>query len=580
MKPLNRLVFSHFKPYWAQAVIVVLLQAAATIASLYLPRLNADIIDLGVSKGDTEYIWVHGGIMLALSACQVVCQILAVYFGAKIAMSFGRDVRRSIFDRALSFSAREVGEFGPASLITRNTNDVQQVQQLVMMTFIMILGAPITMVGGVYMALREDLGLSWLIAAAVGALAVVAGVVLSQMGPLFGAMQKRIDNINLVLREHISGIRIVRAFIREPYEAERFAAANQALTSLGIKTGRLMVTMFPLVGIILNLSTVGVTWFGAQRIEAGDLQIGQLTAFISYLMQILMSVMMATMMLVMAPRAAVCAKRIMAVLDTEPSIKAPADPKVPEKSEGKVLFDHVTFRYPGAEGAVLEDLTFALEPGQTTAVIGATGSGKTTLISLLPRLFDVTSGQVLVDGLDVREFDPEALWARIGLVPQKSYLFTGTIASNLRYGNPGATDEELWHALEVAQARDFVEEMPDKLATEVAQGGTSVSGGQRQRLAIARALVKKPQIYVFDDSFSALDVATDARLRAALAGETEAASVLIVAQRVSTIRHADQIIVLDDGRIVGKGTHAELMATCPTYAEIVESQHAAEEVLA
>jgi ATP-binding cassette subfamily B protein len=577
--PLNRLVFRFIKPYWGRALAVVFFQFAATIASLYLPRLNADIIDNGVSKGDTAYIWIHGGIMLAVSAAQVVAQVCAVYLGAKLAMSLGRDVRQAIFDQVLSFSARELNRFGAPSLITRTTNDVQQVQMLVLMTCILILGAPITMVGGVIMALQTDLWLSWLIAAAVGTLAIIAGVVLVRMSPLFSAMQKRIDQVNRVLREHISGIRVVRAFVREPYEAQRFAKANYDLTETGIGVGRLMMTMFPLVMVVLNLSTVGVTWFGASQIDKGALEVGQLTAFISYLMQILMSVMMATMMMVMVPRAAVCAGRIMKVLDRDSTVVPPQHPTVPS-GVGQVHLEEVDFRYPGAEEPVLHDIAFDLVPGQTTAVIGATGSGKTTLVNLLPRLFDVTAGEVAVDGVDVRSLDPEVLWSKIGLVPQKPFLFSGTVASNLRYGKQDATDEELWHALEVAQARDFVEAMPEGLDAPIAQGGTNVSGGQRQRLSIARALVKRPEIYIFDDSFSALDVATDARLRAALAAETDNAAVLIVAQRVSTIRGADQILVLDAGRIVGRGSHEELLESCPTYVEIVESQLKSEELAA
>ncbi|MDR1387887.1 MAG: ABC transporter ATP-binding protein/permease [Propionibacteriaceae bacterium] len=577
--PLIRLVFSHLKPYVGQAIAVVAFQFAATIASLYLPRLNADIIDNGVAKGDPGYIWSSGAIMLAVSAVQVVSQVCAVYFGARLAMGFGRDVRQHIFERALDFSARELGRFGAPSLITRNTNDVQQVQMVVLMTCILILGAPITMVGGVYMALRTNVSLSWLIAAAVGALALIAAIILTRMGPLFSAMQTRTDTINRVLREHISGIRVVRAFVREDYEAERFSQANRELTDTGLRVGRLMMTMFPLVMIVLNLSNVGVMWFGASQIDAGAMQVGQLTAFISYIMQILMSVMMATMMLVMVPRAAVCARRIMAVLDTDSTVQPPAQPVQPT-GRGQVELRGVSFRYPGAEEALLSDLDFELRPGQTTAVIGATGSGKTTLINLIPRLFDVSSGEVMVDGVDIRQLDPDLLWSKIGLVPQKPYLFSGTVATNLRYGKPDATEQELWQALEVAQAKDFVSDLPEGLDAPIAQGGSNVSGGQRQRLSIARALVKRPEVYIFDDSFSALDVATDARLRAALADETAQAAVLIVAQRVSTIRQADQILVLEAGRIVGRGRHDELLASCDTYREIVESQLSAEEMVA
>ncbi|MDR1264558.1 MAG: ABC transporter ATP-binding protein/permease [Propionibacteriaceae bacterium] len=580
--PLGRLVWRFGKPYGGQFLLVVLSQFASTLANLYLPRMNADIIDSGLSQGDTHYIWVHGGFMLAVSAGQIVCQICAVYFGAKLAMRLGRDVRGALFERALEFSAREIGHFGAPSLITRNTNDVQQVQMVVMMICTMILSAPITMIGGVVMALRTNVAMSWIIAAAVGLLAIVAGIALRLMSPLFAAMQKRLDRLNQVLREHISGIRVVRAFVREPHEAARFARANADVMEMGLKAGRIMMTLFPLVMMILNLSTVGVMFYGAGQIDSGHLQIGQLTAFLSYLMQILMSVMMAVMMLVLLPRAAVCAQRIMEVLDTALSIRPPASPMIPatDTTASEASFKAVDFRYPGAESALLHDIDFDLLEGQTTAVIGATGSGKTTLVNLIPRLFDVSAGQVEVGGVDVRQFDPEELWRRIGLVPQKTYLFSGTVASNLRFGRPEADDDELWRALAVAQADDFVRQMDGQLEAAIAQGGTNLSGGQRQRLSIARAIVKRPQLYVFDDSFSALDVATDARLREALAAETERAAVLIVAQRVSTIRQADQIIVLDDGTIVGRGGHDELLRTCPTYAEIVESQLSAEEVAA
>ena len=578
--PLNRMVFRFLKPYWMWLILVILFQFGATFAGLELPTLNADIINNGVARGDTGYILTYGGWMLLVSAAQVLCQISAVYLGARMAMSFGRDARASLFKRVLSFSSREMNKFGAPSLITRNTNDVQQVQMLVLMTCMMILGAPITMVGGVIKALQTNVSLSWIILAAVFALGVVAGVIIGNMGPLFASMQTRIDTVNRVLREHISGIRVVRAFVREPYEAKRFQKANSDLMEVGVKVGRLMMTMFPLVMFILNVSSVAVMWFGSLQITDGTMQIGDLTAFIQYLMQILMSVMMATMMVVMVPRAAVCSKRIMEVLDQDSTVVLAANPVTEVQGFGQVTFNDVAFRYSGAAEPVISGITFTMEPGKTTAIIGATGSGKTTLINLVPRLYDATEGTVLIDGVDVRELDEDVLWSKIGLIPQKPYLFSGTVASNLRYGNPDATDEELWHALEVAQAKNFVEEMPGKLEESIAQGGTNVSGGQRQRLSIARALVKKPEIYVFDDSFSALDVATDARLRAALALETGDSAVMIVAQRVSTIRHADSIIVLDDGGIVGQGTHEELLESCPTYMEIVESQMSAEEALA
>jgi ATP-binding cassette, subfamily B, multidrug efflux pump len=575
--PMNRLLRRGLKPYLTQLLVVVVLQAIATVASLELPTLNAAIIDNGVAKGDTHYIWVHGAYMLGVSLIQVVAQVSAAFFGAQLAMSFGRDTRAAVFDNVLSFSSREVNQFGAPSLITRTTNDVQQVQQLVLMTCIMILGAPITMIGGVIMALRTDLTMSWIVLIAVLVLGVVIGVLITFMGPVFASMQKRIDALNRVLREQISGIRVVRAFVREPYERDRFAVANRDVTRTALTVGRAMATMFPIVMMILNVSTVAVLWVGSQQIDAGNIQVGQMTAFITYLMQILMSVMMATMMVIMVPRAAVCAERIMAVLETDSTVVPPRNPVTEIGQAGNVQLRDVTFTYPGAEDPVLADLTFDIRPGTMTAVIGATGSGKSTLVNLVPRLYDATGGSVEVDGVDVRTLDPEILWNRIGLVPQKPYLFTGTIASNLRFGKPDATDDELWHALEVAQAADFVRDMDGQLDAPIAQGGTNVSGGQRQRLSIARALVKRPDIYIFDDSFSALDVATDARLRAALVSETRESAVLVVAQRVSTIRDADDIIVLEAGRIVGRGSHDELLLSCETYAEIVDSQLSVED---
>ncbi|MBI4899930.1 MAG: ABC transporter ATP-binding protein [Actinobacteria bacterium] len=574
---MNRLLRRGLKPYLTQLLVVVVLQAIATVASLELPTLNAAIIDNGVAKGDTHYIWVHGAYMLGVSLIQVVAQVSAAFFGAQLAMSFGRDTRAAVFDNVLSFSSREVNQFGAPSLITRTTNDVQQVQQLVLMTCIMILGAPITMIGGVIMALRTDLTMSWIVLIAVLVLGVVIGVLVTFMGPVFASMQKRIDALNRVLREQISGIRVVRAFVREPYERDRFAVANRDVTRTALTVGRAMATMFPIVMMILNVSTVAVLWVGSQQIDAGNIQVGQMTAFITYLMQILMSVMMATMMVIMVPRAAVCAERIMAVLDTDSTVVPPRNPVTEIGQAGNVQLRDVTFTYPGAEDPVLADLTFDIRPGTMTAVIGATGSGKSTLVNLVPRLYDATGGRVEVDGVDVRTLDPEILWNRIGLVPQKPYLFTGTVASNLRFGKPDATDDELWHALEVAQAADFVRDMDGQLDAAIAQGGTNVSGGQRQRLSIARALVKRPDIYIFDDSFSALDVATDARLRAALVSETRESAVLVVGQRVSTIRDADEIIVLEAGRIVGRGSHDELLQTCETYAEIVDSQLSVED---
>jgi ATP-binding cassette subfamily B multidrug efflux pump len=551
---------------------VVLLQLVGTMASLYLPSLNADIIDEGIAKGDTGYILHTGGWMLLVSAVQIACSITAVFFGARTAMSFGRDVRGAIFKRVVGFSAREVGQFGAPSLITRNTNDVQQVQMLVVVTCTMLVAAPIMCVGGVIMALREDVGLSWLLVVSVPVLVLAVGLIIRQMVPQFRLMQTRIDTVNRVMREQISGIRVVRAFVREPYETRRFATANADLTATALRTGRLMALIFPIVMLVLNSSSVAVLWFGAARVDSGQIQIGALTAFLSYLMQILMSVMMATFMMIMIPRAAVCAERIAEVLDTESSVVPPQRPVSEVALHGELELRGVQFQYPGAAEPVLRDISFRSVAGRTTAIIGSTGAGKTTLLSLVPRLFDATGGTVLVDGVDVRELDPDLLWSRIGLVPQRPYLFSGTVASNLRYGNPDASDEELWRCLEIAQARDFVEELAERLDAPIAQGGTNLSGGQRQRLAIARALVRRPEIYLFDDSFSALDLGTDARLRAALRPVTADAAMVIVAQRVSTIIDADQIIVLEDGAIVGVGRHAELLDSCPTYAEIVESQ--------
>ena len=574
---MNRLLKRGLKPYLGQLLLVVVLQAIATVASLELPTLNADIIDSGVAKGDTHYIWVHGAYMLGVSMIQVAAQVSAAFFGARLAMAFGRDTRAAVFDNVLSFSSREVNQFGAPSLITRTTNDVQQVQQLVLMTCIMILGAPITMIGGVIMALRTDLTMSWIVLVAVVVLGAVIGILVAFMGPVFASMQKRIDALNRVLREQISGVRVVRAFVREPYERDRFAVANRDVTKTALTVGRAMATMFPIVMMILNVSTVAVLWVGSKQIDAGNIQIGQMTAFITYLMQILMSVMMATMMVIMVPRAAVCAERIMEVIETESTVVPPPNPIMEIGQAGNVQLTDVTFTYPGAEDAVLRDLTFDIRPGTMTAIIGATGSGKSTLVNLVPRLYDATGGTVEVDGVDVRTLDPEILWNRIGLVPQKPYLFTGTVGSNLRFGKPDATDDELWHALEVAQAADFVREMTGELDAPIAQGGTNVSGGQRQRLSIARAIVKQPDIYIFDDSFSALDVTTDAKLRAALVDETRESAVLVVAQRVSTIRDADDIIVLEAGRIVGRGSHDELLTSCETYAEIVDSQLSVED---
>jgi ATP-binding cassette subfamily B multidrug efflux pump len=577
---LIRLLRSFLAPYKRLLIGVVVLQLIGTMAALYLPSLNASIIDDGVAKGDTDFIWRTGGVMLAVSLVQIVCSIAAVYLGAKTAMSFGRNLREAIFSHVQTFSARELNKFGAPSLITRNTNDVQQVQMLVLLTCTMLVAAPITMIGGIIMALREDVGLSWLVVVAVPVLAGSIGVVVMRMGPLFRVMQTRIDVVNRVLREQITGIRVVRAFVREPYETDRFARANGELTATATSVGRLMASIFPIVMFIMNISSVAVLWFGAHRIADGQMQIGSLTAFLTYLVQILMSVMMATFLLMIAPRAAVCAERIKEVLDTDSSVVLPTSPVTELHGAGIVSFEGAEFTYPGADHPIVRNVSFEARPGETTAIIGSTGAGKTTLISLIPRLFDTTGGSITVDGVEVREMDADLLWSRIGLVPQKPFLFSGTVASNLRYGNPTATDDELWAALTVAQAADFVKEMAGQLEAPISQGGTNVSGGQRQRLSIARALVKKPEIYVFDDSFSALDVATDARLRAALKTETQDAAVIIVGQRVATIADADKILVLEDGEVVGEGTHEELLDSCPTYVEIVDSQLSAQEAAA
>jgi ATP-binding cassette subfamily B multidrug efflux pump len=574
---LISLLRRNLAPYKKWLAAVIALQFVGTVAALYLPSLNADIIDKGVQTGDTGEILRLGSIMLAISLAQILCSVGAVWFGARTAMAFGRDVRRDVFQRVGSFSQREVQHFGAPSLITRNTNDVQQVQMLVLMTCTLMLMAPIMMVGGIIMAMRQDLGLSWLFAVVVPALFLVVGLIVVQMVPGFRVMQAKIDEVNRVLREQITGIRVVRAFVREPYETERFGVANADLTAVATRTGRWLATMFPAVLLVVNVAGVAVLWFGGHRVDSGAMQVGSLTAFLSYLMQILMSVMMATFMLMMVPRSSVSAERIMEVLETDSSVPPPADPVTGVLQHGSLDFDGVDFTYPGADDPVLHDLTFEARPGQTIAVIGSTGAGKSTLVNLVPRLFDATAGEIRVDGVDVRRLDPDLLWSTIGLVPQKAFLFTGTVASNLRYGKVDATEEEMWEALEIAQARDFVEALPDGLESKVAQGGTNFSGGQRQRLAIARALVKKPEIYLFDDSFSALDLATDARLRAALRPVTADATVVIVAQRVSTIRDADLILVLEDGVVVGRGGHDELLADNPTYREIVESQLSAEE---
>ncbi|WP_406093041.1 ABC transporter ATP-binding protein [Kitasatospora purpeofusca] len=569
---LIRLLRAYLRPYSRPITLLVLLQLVSTLGLLYLPTLNADIIDSGVIKGDTGYILQVGAVMIGVTVLQTLCSICAVYYGARTAMAVGRDIRAAVFDRVQGFSAREVGQFGAPSLITRTTNDVQQVQMLVLMSFTMMVAAPIMCIGGIIMALNQDVPLSGLLLAVVPALAVVVAVLVRQLRPRFRSMQEKIDTVNRVLREQITGIRVIRAFVKDDHEQNRFADANEDLTGVSLQVGKLMAYLFPSVMLVVNISSVAVLWFGAHRINSGDMEIGALTAFLSYLLQILMSVMMATFMFMMVPRAEVCAERIQEVLGTDSSVVPPTDPVTAVLRRGHLELREVDFRYPGAEASVLRGIDITARPGETTAVIGSTGSGKSTLLGLVPRLFDVSSGQVLLGGVDVRELDPGAVSDSVGLVPQKPYLFSGTVASNLRYGRPDATDEELWHALEIAQAKEFVEKLPEGLDAPIAQGGGNVSGGQRQRLAIARTLVRRPDIYLFDDSFSALDYATDAKLRKALARETTEATVVIVAQRVSTIRDADRIIVLDEGAVVGTGTHGELMAGNPTYREIVLSQ--------
>lgn len=569
---LRQLLGSHLAPYKRLLGIVVALQAVQTAATLALPTLNADLINKGVLVGDNGYIWRIGGVMIGFSLIQIVFAAGAVWFGAQAAMGFGRDLRRDLFHQVTDFSAREVGKFGAPSLITRITNDVQQVQMLVVLAATMMIAAPLTMVIGIILALREDVGLSVVLVFAMPGAVLLLGSIVSRMVPAFQVMQTRIDRVNGVLREQITGIRVVRAFVREPEEAQRFSEANAELTATSLRTGRLMAATFPTVGFIINISSIGVLWIGADRIADGDLQVGSLVAYLSYLVQVLIAVVMATFMASMIPRAAVAAERIVEVLDTESSVRAADDPVTEVTEHGSLEFRDVSFRYAGAERPVLDDISFRTTAGRTTAIIGSTGAGKSTLVNLVSRLFDATEGAVVVDGVDVKKLDPDLLWGKVGYVPQKAFLFSGTVASNLRFGRPDATDSELWEALEIAQAAGFVQSMPDGLDSTIAQGGSNVSGGQRQRLAIARALVAKPEIYVFDDSFSALDLATDARLRLALAPQTRDAAVVIVAQRVSTIADADQILVLDDGRIVGRGRHDDLIETCPTYAEIVASQ--------
>ena len=575
---MTRLLVRYLKPYWKQVTFIIVLLLAQAIANLYLPDLNADIINNGVRLGNINYILTSGAVMLAVTLALGVVAIITVYWSSRTAMAFGRDVRGGLFRKVQSFSQQEVNIFGTASLITRNTNDVQQVQMVLFFMLNMMISAPITAVGGIIMALRMDVPLSGIFAVILPVMGVLIGSILVRTLPLFKAMQVKIDQVNKVMREKLSGVRVIRAFVRNDYEENRFDEANLDLTDTALKVNRMMALMMPMLMLIMNMATVAIIWFGGVRIDSGAMPIGNLTAFLTYAVQILFSVMMATIMFVMVPRAAVSADRIQQVLETEPSVNDPAIPISSGAKKGFLEFCDVEFRYPNAQDAVLKDISFDARPGEITAVIGSTGSGKSTLINLIPRLYDVTGGSVLMDGVDIRDLDRDDLWHRIGFIPQKAFLFSGTVATNLRYGAADATDEELWHALDVAQAKKFVSEMPEGLDAPIAQGGTNVSGGQRQRLAIARALVKMPEVYVFDDSFSALDFKTDSMLRAALRKEITHATTIIVAQRVSTIMHADRIIVLDSGRVVGIGTHEELMQTCPTYGEIVYSQLTQEEI--
>ncbi|KQM81374.1 ABC transporter ATP-binding protein [Agromyces sp. Leaf222] len=573
---LAKLLVRYLKPYVWLLVGVLVFQILSAIATFNLPDLNAKIIDNGVSKGDTEYIWSTGAVMLLISLGQITASIIATYFAAKAAMRLGRDIRNDVFEKVSAFSEREVSKFGPGSLITRNTNDVQQVQMLAMMGATMLVTAPILAIGGIYFALRQDVGLGWIIAVAVSVLLVIAILIISRMVPLFRSFQHKLDNVNRIMREQLTGVRVVRAFVREPIEEERFRGANTDIMIVGRRVGSLFVLLFPLFMLVLNVTIVGVVWFGAFAVDSGDAQIGTLFAFMQYVMLILTGVLMASFMTIMIPRAAVSADRIAEVLDSTSTLLRPTNPVTELPTPGTIELTDVSFTYPGAEHPVLDGISFAAARGETVAIVGSTGAGKTTLVSLIPRLFDTTGGSVAVGGVDVRQADLDVLWNSIGLVPQRPFLFTGTVASNLRYGREEATDEELWHALEIAQGRDFVEEMEGGLEARIAQGGTNVSGGQRQRLAIARAIVHQPDVLVFDDSFSALDLTTDANLRHALWRELPEVTKIVVAQRVSSITDADRIIVLDDGAMVGVGTHEQLLETSDTYREIVESQLGAE----
>lgn len=575
---LTRLIAKYLKPYWYYVLAVLVLQAIAVVMNLYLPRLNGEIIDDGIAKGDTDFIWSRGLLMLGVAAVQMAVAQAAVYCTARAAMKLGRDLRTDIYKKVASFSEKEVRAFGPGSLITRNTNDVQQVQLLTMQSGTLLVMAPLMAIGGTFMALQQDVKLSSVLAVAIPVMLVVASLFVWRMIPKFRAYQEKLDSVNRILREQLTGIRVIRAFVREPIEEKRFGQANYDIMKIGWQTGSLFVLLFPSIMLILELTIVAVLWFGSQRVDLGDLELGVVMAFMQYVMQILSGVLMATFMMIMIPRAAVCAERIQEVLSSESAIKPAANPRRDWVSPGTLQFEDVSFQFADAEAAVLKDVSFRVEAGQTVAVIGSTASGKSTLVSLVPRLFDVTEGSVRVGGVDVRELDQEFLWSAIGLVPQKAFLFAGTVESNLRLAAPEATEEEMWAALETAQAADFVREMDGGLKAHIAQGGTNVSGGQRQRLAIARALVRRPQLLIFDDSFSALDLTTDAKLRQALWRDFLGTTKIVVAQRVSTIRDADLILVMDNGRIVGAGQHQELAETCDTYKEIIESQLAAEAV--
>ncbi|MBD2762858.1 ABC transporter ATP-binding protein [Kocuria sp. cx-116] len=576
---LLRLLRTYSRAYRPWIIAVLIFQLTATIATLYLPSLNARIIDQGVARGDTDFIWRTGAVMLGVAFVQVIAAVIAVYCGSRAAMALGRDVRRTVYRHVGAFSAREVGKFGAPTLITRNTNDVQQIQMLTLMGLNFMVMAPIMCVGGIVMALREDPGLSWLVWVSIPVMGVLLGAIVAKLMPWFRIMQNRIDGLNGVLREQITGIRVIRAFVKERHETERFAHANRQLTDISVQIGSLFVLMFPIINMIMHIATAAVLWFGGHRVDQGLIDVGSLTAFLQYLLQILMAVMMGTFMMMMVPRAVVCAERITEVLDTAPTMRAPSHPVDPEDRNGRLEFHDVTFQYPGAEAPVLDRISFSAVPGQTLAIIGATGSGKSSLINLIPRLFDPAAGKVTLDGVPLTEYPPRELASSVGLVPQKPFLFSGTIASNLRFGRQDATDEELWAALTVAQADHFVRERPEGLASPISQGGTNVSGGQRQRLCIARAIVTAPRVYVFDDSFSALDVTTDVKLREALQPVTRNSTVITVAQRVSTITGADQILVLEHGRITARGTHHELLDSSETYREIVESQLSAEQSL-